>query len=370
MQKTDMPFERNHIASFDGLRALAIIAVVGYHGNWIGFKGGGFGVDLFFVLSGFLITWLLLKEKQRYGHIFIKEFYIRRVLRIVPAYIFFLIGYAFLVAFIFRDLMPQLVASTLASATYTTNIAFSWFDWQILQAHTWSLSLEEQFYLLFPAIIARLPRAAAIRMIIALLFLAPIWRAILYFGFESLNTFRIAYGPDTRYDSILWGCLLAFMYTSESVKEKLGKIRLKSIAFIGLALSGLSIWMALENRIFKNTIGYSIISFGFVLIVWYFLSSASSLAAKALSCKPMVLIGTLSYSLYLWHAPMVGLANRVRLRFDSYYAEVAAQAFYVVASLIAALFSYYIVERPFLRLKKRRHTIIESDNVVDRGVHW
>ncbi len=357
---TDRLSERNYIASFDGLRALAIIAVVGYHGNWIGFNGGGFGVDLFFVLSGFLITWLLLKEKQRYGQIAIKEFYIRRILRIAPAYVLFLLGFYVLVLYVFWDLKPQLAVSTLASATYTTNIAFSWFDLHILQAHTWSLSMEEQFYLLFPGMVAWLPRLKAMRVIVTLLALAPLWRMTLYLGFDALNTYRIVYGPDTRYDSILWGCLLAFAYTDQKLKEKIGKIPKKSVLLAGLVLVGVSIMTALENKLFKNTIGYSVISLGFCLILWYFLNETSSWAAEILSCKSMIFVGTLSYSLYLWHVPMVGLPNRVRLRLDPYYAEFGAQLFYVAASMIAAVVSYYLIERPFLRLKRLRHTLVKN----------
>lgn len=359
MRKSDMSCEKNHIASFDGLRALAIIAVVGFHGNWVGFEGGGFGVDLFFVLSGFLITWLLLKEKQKYGQISIKEFYFRRVLRIVPAYVLFLLGYYLLALFVFRESKPQLVVSTLASATYTTNIAFSWFDLQILQVHTWSLSMEEQFYLLFPAMVARMSQPGAIRVIFALLVIAPLWRLTLFLSFDVLNTYRIEFGPDTRYDSILWGCLLAFVYTGQKLKEKIRNIPKKSVLLAGLMLIGVSIMTALENKLFKNTIGYSVISLGFCLILWYFLNETSSWATKILSCKSMVFVGTLSYSLYLWHLPMVGLANRVRLRLDPYCSEFGAQLFYVAASMIAAMVSYYLIERPFLQLKRERHTMIE-----------
>lgn len=338
---------------------MAIIAVVGFHGNWVGFGGGGFGVDLFFVLSGFLITWLLLKEKQKYGRISLKEFYFRRVLRIVPAYVLFLLGYYLLVLFVFSDLKPRLAISTLASATYTTNIAFSWFDLHILQAHTWSLSMEEQFYLLFPALVVWLPQSKVIRIIVILLALAPLWRFTVYLGFEPRNIYRIGYGPDTRYDSILWGCLLAFVYTNEKLKNKINDAGIKSLLLVGLVGAGISIATAHENLLFKNTIGYSVLAFSFCMILWYFLMKSSGWPARILSSKPMVFVGTLSYSLYLWHAPMVGLANRVRLHLDPHYAEAGAQVFYVAASLIAAMCSYYVIERPFLRLKRERHTLIE-----------
>lgn len=351
-------FERGHIASFDGLRALAIIGVVGFHGGWPGFAGGGFGVDLFFVLSGFLITWLLLKERHRKGTISIKAFYFRRVLRIVPAYIVFLSGYALLCLLFFHDLTPRLTVSTLAAATYTTNIFYSWFDWPVLQAHTWSLSMEEQFYLLFPALFALLPRSTAMRAIVALLVFAPLWRTQLYFSSEITNMYRISYGPDTRYDSILWGCFLAFIYTSDRLREALERFGIRRLFISGLVLVGLSVIGALESQAFKFTIGYSGMALGFCLILWYFLHAEESFIARLLSQKPIIFIGTLSYSIYLWHAPMLGLANRVRFRLDPSFAEIGAQVFYVSASLITALVSYYVVERPFLRLKKVREVLI------------
>lgn len=366
MNSPNDPLEKGHIACLDGLRAIAIIAVVGFHGNWPGFEGGGFGVDLFFVLSGFLITWLLLKEKTRYGVISIKEFYYRRVLRIVPAYLVFLLGYALLCALVFRDLYPRLATSTLVAATYTTNIFISWFDWPILQVHTWSLSMEEQFYLLFPALILWLPRSIAIRAIVALLVFAPLWRMLIYFGSDT-TYYRISMGPDTRYDSILWGCFLAFLYTDDRLRGALLGYGRRRFFVAGGVLVSLSVIIALEHRAFMSTIGYSAIALGFCLILWYFLHSEKGLPARVLTWKPIRFIGVLSYSIYLWHPPILGLASRIHHRLDPSIAEIGGQVFYFLASLLAAIISYYVVERPFLRLKATRKVIIQNTSNSPEG---
>jgi peptidoglycan/LPS O-acetylase OafA/YrhL len=247
----------SRIPAIDGLRGIAIIFVIGFHGDWPGFAGGGYGVDLFFVISGFLITLLLIREKTNSGHISIKNFFLRRTLRIVPAYIVFLAGYFILCALLFQDLYPKVLESTIFAATYTTNVAFSWLDRDVLQAHTWSLSMEEQFYLAYPILVAFASRRITVSLTVLLIIAAPVWRTLLFAtGVDELNPMRIGYGPDTRYDSILWGCLTAHLWTSDW-KQRL-KIRPRTQFLV--VLLGVALVLApaiINDRGFKVTIGYT-----------------------------------------------------------------------------------------------------------------
>lgn len=342
----------SNVPALDGIRAFAVTAVVGYHGGWPGFSGGGFGVDLFFVLSGFLITWLLIREKTRFGCVSLRNFYIRRVLRIVPAYVLFLTGYAALCVWIFRDLYPRLFESTLFAATYTTNIAFSWLNRDVLQAHTWSLSMEEQFYLAYPALVAFSSRKTVMRVTALLLVLAPAWRLVLFLsGADASNPTRIGYGPDTRFDSILWGSLLAYVWTSD-LRQRLLVHWSGPIFIVGMTMMLASIGLSLQFRPFLLTFGYTGVAIGSALVILAVLMNSDARAAVLLAWAPLRTVGVLSYSMYLWHPSMLGLAARVRARTGDEL-DWLADVFYVCATLVFSVLSYWLVERQFLRLKDR-----------------
>lgn len=352
MIKSSSWLPSSDIPALDGIRAFAVTTVIGYHGGWPGFSGGGFGVDLFFVLSGFLITWLLIREKAKHGRVSLRNFYMRRVLRIVPAYLVFLVGYAVLCVWIFRDLHPRLLESTLFAATYTTNVAFSWLNRDVLQAHTWSLSMEEQFYLAYPAFVAFCSRSTVVRVTMLLLVIAPVWRVMLFLGgVDAMNPTRIGYGPDTRFDSILWGALIAHVWTSD-LRVRLPVHWSGALFTIGVTLMLVAIGLSLEARPFMVTLGYSCVAIGSGVVILAVLMNPGSRVARLLSWRPFRVIGVLSYSMYLWHPAMLGLSKRVRARTGDEL-EWVADVFYVFATLILSACSYWLVERQFLRLKNR-----------------
>ncbi len=342
----------SRIPAIDGLRGIAIIFVIGFHGNWPGFAGGGYGVDLFFVVSGFLITFLLIREKTNNGHISIKNFFLRRTLRIVPAYLTFLAGYFILCALLFRDLYPKAIESTIFSITYTTNIAFSWLGRDVLQAHTWSLSMEEQFYLIYPALVAFTSRRLAVILTALLIIVAPAWRTALFAtGVDEINPMRIGYGPDTRFDSILWGCLTAYLWTSKWQQ----RLKIRPHIHFPIVLLGLALAMIptiVDNREFKMTMGYTLVALGSSILLWIVLSSSTGRFSRTLSWAPLRIIGVLSYSMYLWHPTMLGLTSRIRSRTPDGY-EWAPEVFYILSTLLLSAASYFLVERRFLDLKDK-----------------
>jgi peptidoglycan/LPS O-acetylase OafA/YrhL len=339
----------------DGLRAVSILAVIGFHAQWPGFGGGGRGVDLFFVISGFLITWLLVKERERTGRVSLKKFYFRRVLRIVPAFFVFLLGYGLVCLLVFRDLKPKLASSLLIATTYTTNAMMGWFGRDVVVAHTWSLSAEEQFYAVWPWFVGLLPRRAATLTTGALVAFALVWRLVLFASIGlSGPPMRYAYSPDTRFDSILWGCLLAYMVSHRRLGPALRKIFRKGFAVVlGVGLVSSSILVSQASKFFESTFAYTVTALGAGVILMGALYQEDSWLGRQLSSKVVQWVGRLSYSLYLWHTVALALASRATNQVG-----VAARAPALALSYIALAFgfaagSYYLVEKPFLRMKTR-----------------
>src|SRR5438105_10401033 len=205
----------NSMPELTGLRGIAIIMVVIYHGAWPRAVGASLGVDIFFVLSGFLITSLLVREAQSAGSISLKNFYMRRVLRLLPALILMLVGITlYSLFFMSAEMFRHTFLDAIAAIFYSTNWirAFSLND--SILGHTWSLSIEEQFYILWPAIFIFVTRRRSSRLrfvLIAILVLAPLFlRALMQHN--GVSPFRIYNGLDTRADDLMVGCFLSFLF--------------------------------------------------------------------------------------------------------------------------------------------------------------
>jgi peptidoglycan/LPS O-acetylase OafA/YrhL len=351
-------FRLSHLAALDGLRGVAILAVMLFHATLYRgpFPSGGFlGVDLFFVLSGFLITALLVQEWQRAGRVALRAFYARRALRLLPAF-FALIAVTLLVPGVFYQSARPWESAGLA-ALHTTNwiMAFGgslgFFD------HTWSLTIEEQFYLLWPPLLVllltRRVRRPVILAVAGIGILAPTWlRFELWHDLTSVR--RVYYGLDTRFDTLLIGGLVALLVSWDLIprsRRVLTAIRV-SAAVSAVVLAVCVATMVEESRLTYQGLG-SLAAIACACLVLHVVYCPSRLSRLLLENRPLVWVGRISYGLYLWHFPIFnGVLNPTRMAKLGITGPALLTLRFAIAFLVAAL-SFSLIERPFLRLKRR-----------------
>ena len=337
---------RTHLPALDGLRFCAVFLVIIYHSGFENVPGGN-GVMLFFVLSGFLITWLLLKESESTGTISLKGFFKRRVLRIFPAFY----AYAFLtLGFLILTGRNVPWAHALSSLLYFSNyyIAFNP-DSNNAFSHTWSLAIEEQFYLFFPLLFLLFCRNLKhLKLVICGMILATwIWRIILVFGFNASGGYVYS-AFDTRLDNLLVGCLLAVVLRERSFVW-LWKILLKN-AFMPLAtisLLAVSIYFSLSSVTYKSTVGFAVEPILMAVLITQMMTFSANNIWKWLDWRPVKFLGLLSYSLYLYQQ----LTTSFVADHMAEYPVFVRLASVIAMTVFAAAVSYYLVEMPFLKLK-------------------
>jgi peptidoglycan/LPS O-acetylase OafA/YrhL len=340
-----------HIPGLDGLRALSVLIVIIAHMGFEHIVPGGFGVTVFFFISGFLITRLLLAESEKNDGLKLGQFYMRRAIRLYPA-LLFMVGMT-CIAYIGLGYGGPSGMELLAAVGYFTNVfqvvsrvggEIPFMPW----THLWSLAVEEHFYLAFPLLVMvfrRNWRHLAIALF-AVIGLAAIWRAIIAFGTnlpaEDYNYMM----TDARLDSLAWGCLLSVLLhiklKAQSFRHLIGLIP-TVLGFIGLAASFL-----IRDESFRYTLRFSLQGLSiFVLVLNLYYWRALDFAFSILDWKPLAWVGSVSYALYLWHVPIIDLA--VRGFGDSLSVRIAA----VVASVGVAAISFYFVEKPFIALRRK-----------------
>ncbi len=331
------------IPGLDGLRAIAVLLVILSHAAITrGFpanhrlahvldKLGTTGVDVFFVLSGFLITSLLCREQARSRTIGLRAFYVRRILRIVPAYLCFLLFVAGLSLAGRADIAR---GDWLAALTYTMNFRESP-AWEV--GHIWSLSIEEHFYLLWPPLFAWLPRRIAIWGLGGVLVLEPIVRtAVLAWSPAWSNTTEL--WTVMRIDPIAAGCLLALLSRSAAGVRALDvTVRFWPVA---AALVIGSIAGEMLSAKFEVSVTPTMSVIGLVGLVW----ATIRRVPRWLETRAVVAIGVGSYSLYLWQEVFL---NPRRFAWWNLFPQNL-----LFVTVLAAL-SYHLVEQPFLRMKAR-----------------
>jgi peptidoglycan/LPS O-acetylase OafA/YrhL len=343
--------------ALDGIRAVAISLVVLGHvafflaPAWNGhvIRSGFLGVDLFFVLSGFLITTLLIERHNRERHP-IGTFWERRALRLIPALIV-LLAVNLAVAVIFNGSVGNALRSIAVTFTYTTNWA-ELGDIQISKyvLHFWSLAIEGQFYLVWPLVLFGLLRlGASLRQVIVviagLVVVVIAWRAVLWHG--GLEWLRLYLRTDARADSLLVGAALALLPYDE-IGARIRPATRSLLGFAGLAAVCLCAQVLHPWSDFLYYGGFTVLAFVAAVVTLVALQPGSAVYA-VLAWTPLVLLGRISYSLYLWHLPVfIVMADNT----DSW--PVPARVVVGVGTaLLLATASYVFVERPALRLKSR-----------------
>lgn len=294
------------------------------------------GVLCFFILSGFLITGLLLEEEEATGRVSLTRFYWRRVLRIIPAYYFMILVIGILMLLKCVTDVPW--STVIICLLFLRDIAGQ----SITLGHTWSLSLEEQFYLIWPAILGKLPAKHRSLTIFSACICLEIWRflAITLNFWQPQNTFR----PDFRFDCILVGCLLALLHQQNkgmlcALSRKIG-----FPFFIALLLL---LWTLFAGKIAGTLAIYLTVQLWLAAILFCQLIVAdNSRFIKVLSHPILVWFGKISYSLYLWQ--QLFIATKVPS-----WGMLRTFPFDLLCALIVSCFSYHLIERPFLRLKKK-----------------
>ena len=334
-----------HLPALDGLRAIAAFLVVFYHYGFL-WCTGGLGVLAFFVLSGFLITWLLLKEEERFGRISLKLFYIRRGLRIFPAfYTFWFLWVGALLFFGKRLVAPQAIASFF----YVNNYYQAIFgDPNTGLSHTWSLGIEEQFYVLWPLTFMLLKRdRARVRFLSAAILAVWLYREFLVFGL-NWNQGYIYEAFDTRADHLLIGCLLAVVLRNGMLAglwRRVCSAPWLVWATIGLLAVSTTLAIFVTGR-YRDTIGFVIDPILVAVLIVQSLVAGVRGFGALLNWGWVRYLGTISYSVYLYQQIVVGFAKKWAPSWLSLPAVL-------LAVIAAASASYWIVERPFLKLKKR-----------------
>jgi peptidoglycan/LPS O-acetylase OafA/YrhL len=331
-----------YMPALDGLRALAVIAVVIFHTKASFLAGGGLGVSVFFALSGFLITTLLLRERDLNGAVKLSRFYGRRALRLLPA-LLLVLGFVALCAAGGRS-PEQNVLGILGSLLYVANWAgVASQDGLDLLDHTWSLSVEEQFYLLWPIVLLVAAQRYGRRGVaIAAICGALIAPALRYALWDGASMDRVAHGTDSIADQLLWGCALAALVGA--LGERPPAIRLlfwPAAAFlIGAAVAGpalTGLW----------TIGgLAAVGIASTIVVGR-LALFDDGVTRAMSWRPLVWLGGISYGMYLWHFPIEVLMPAAIKQSTPAFVVVS-----LVATVCVAAASYYLVERP---LQRRYH---------------
>lgn len=347
-----------HVPALDGLRGVAIGMVVLVHLYAPIFSGGSSGVDVFFVLSGFLITKLALEEHDRSGALSLRDFYLRRVFRILPA--LFVLLAALLVAswWFLSDVGADLRAEIALSADSMGNLwpLFRGFDPRGALGHTWSLGLEEQFYLVWPLVLAAVPfamkqprRLARVTAAVAVASIV-IGRVVVlgladYPHWESLPFFNL--------DGLALGCVIALALHS-APSQQAARPRKSFPVWPALLAAGLVLFDLFAARAYIDHDTYRVrivvlrLCFGCILLT---IMKQPSLGDRwRLTSKPMMGLGRLSYSLYLWHVPVFYVLSNER--HPDVSRTVLAPARLVVA-IVAAILSYRFVEQPMIRLGRK-----------------
>lgn len=329
------------VVGLDGLRCLAVLLVFGLHIAGDVLPGGWVGVDLFFALSGFLITSILLDEYLAFGSISYRDFYVRRFLRLAPALIVFVLIVA-PIAFVAG--MPSTLFGAIAALTYTMDIYGPVSGYGGVFAQTWSLSVEEQFYLIWPFFLPLLFRwraifwvAASVGSLASIVAGAVIWFTDPHAAYQS---------PFPHFPILVMGAMMAISlrFRVDWVRNVVQWTGVPLVAggailLVSFAIEQYGGWTLLGGKVFSAV--------PLVLLVGYVAVRREGLVVRALSWSPFLWLGKRSYAFYLWHFPIIWMMSSV---VDNKTTIVVGA---VLLSLATTALSWKFVEAPCLKLKRR-----------------
>jgi len=345
-QRLSDVLEARHLPLLDGLRAVAVMLVIASHSG-IG-AGGGLGVTIFFVLSGFLITWLLTAEYAATGGVSIGAFYARRALRILPAYYVFL-AFSFVMDWRAGDARSR--AAALPAVLYYMNYFNALHGHPASSiAHAWSLAVEEQFYLVWPAAFLMLAvrgQHALVRGIVAALCAVMVWRSIAY-GVLGLGSAYAYDAFDCRFDCLAAGCLLAVMCRSPRFLSAMDACAQRWRAWPLVFACALLPAIDLASPRLRYTVGFTAEALLIAFAISQILIVGGMVPWRTLDARPMRYLGRVSYGMYLYH--LWGLS--VGAAVAGAHAWLAFPSG-VAATVALASISHYAIERPFLAVKAR-----------------
>jgi peptidoglycan/LPS O-acetylase OafA/YrhL len=341
------------IPSLDGLRAISITLVLAGHlaGTRNAYAASlvdaSFGVRVFFVISGFLITSLLIEEQARIGTISLKNFYLRRLFRIFPPFYAYIGVVAAAAAAGWVAFRPGDLGYAL---TYTMNYHYDrswWFG------HIWSLSVEEQFYLLWPAILVFAGIRRGILSAAAVLLLSPMIRLGYWYLLPDQHA-AIGEAFPTVSDALAAGCVLAGVRDHLNGSPRYLAFLRSRLFYVVPALAVAASYTGMHPRI-SMALGQTIMNVALAVTIDRFVRFPNSIGGRILNLRPLTYVGVLSYSIYLWQQPFL---NR--------HSDSPLAAFPLNILLVAVLSaaSYYAVERPFLNLRRRVETRPRTPGVM------
>jgi peptidoglycan/LPS O-acetylase OafA/YrhL len=334
----------------DGIRAVAVVMVMLFHAN-VPFFGGGFlGVDVFFVLSGYLISTLLLGEMETTGRLDVKRFYLRRLMRLTPALLAMLIVYAAAAPLLWPDVHNHMAQVALAAA-YLSDISVAFWNTPIQLGHTWSLSVEEHFYLIWPlALAAAFRRLGRRQLLIALVcsyVFAVSWRwAWLLLG---QDWYQVWFRFDTHISGLLLGACLAAALRDPSAT---GLLERHSSRLLVLPLIAIGLLQSDWEAPWVHIWGVWLMEWATIALL-IAVNRRQGICYEMLAASPLVWVGRLSYGLYLWHYPIFKY-----LRENHDLTLVIAIGLPLTFTLAAL--SHYTIERWVLQARDRMKSAVPA----------
>ena len=357
-----------HFDSLDGLRGVAVLLVILFHFARLkfinfSFEIGWIGVQLFFVLSGFLITRILLKKSKTSLLLFLKQFYSRRILRIFPLYFFYLL--LILITFTVTNEPADYLIDLPYLATFTYNFSILMPEWRLsrMYVHLWSLSVEEQFYVIWPFVIFCLSEISIKKLVVLIILITPLIRMIIAINLSSIvdddlrgnmiywftpshfDAFAIGGAINFLKKSLLginkfyWLLITLTITISFGILNSISLVHLDNFDYSSLGypihgiLNGQHIW------------SYTILNLLFASTVWYLISSPKTI----LHFKPLRIIGKISYGMYVFHFVIIIIFDRVLS--EPIINDFVTFLIYFSTCLLVSYSSYFFMERRFLLLK-------------------
>ncbi|MES2411378.1 MAG: acyltransferase [Bacteroidota bacterium] len=352
LKEKRIPPSLGYVPSLDGLRAIAVLMVMLLHAHFQLGKGGGLGVDMFFALSGFLITTLLLEENQKNNRISLGSFYIRRTFRLFPA-LYFMLLVVLIYALVFSNGAKQIIIlkEVFASGVYVNNISYLWDFESLILAHTWSLGVEEQFYFVWPLLLMLSLRfLSPNKLLLALLFFIPlIWMI------KITDYFPILWG--LIHESLFIGCLFALLRWTGRLPVKIPNL-VTLLFFIAAIVIGV-----FPITVYHDLVEYNLRFVGgllSIIIIIGLVDASNSMLSKLLSSRFLVFIGKISYALYLWHVPV--------FRWFAWHSTLPASVAFIlkfVVTFLIAIVSLELIEKRSMKIGRILSKKLAVKNAVE-----